>query len=35
MKFVISEDDVESLILQWFRDISEYMKTFNEEAIDV
>ncbi len=35
MKFVISEDDVESLILQGFRDISEYMKTFNEEAIDV
>lgn len=35
MKFIISEDDIESLILQGFHDISEYMKTFNEEVIDV
>ena len=35
MKFNISEDDIESLILQGFHDMSEYMKTFIEEAIDV
>jgi predicted acylesterase/phospholipase RssA len=35
MKFKISKDDIESLILQGFQDTAEYMKSFNEEAIDV
>jgi hypothetical protein len=35
LKFNISEDDIETLILQGFHDISEYMKIFNEEVIDV
>jgi len=34
LKFNISEDDIESLILQGFHDISEYMKSFNEEVSD-
>jgi predicted acylesterase/phospholipase RssA len=34
IRFNISENDIETLILQGFHDMAEYIKSFNEEAID-